>query len=392
MHKKFWGILNGMRMKLFFSFVFVIQIFYALLTPQISLAQTSQPVCGQELFQNKFTFCSLAQLHNNGTAPYGGCGIGEQCFIGTDVGNNECNWVIDNDGLKFCFGGFESQELLRSSRIEVRCTSNCGGAGIIGPSGAPPFAAGDAVQTHSNTNAQTASDGQGGVFSCVQAVGGFEQSVVDAINWQIDTASLACGVIGVGEFIGFGSLGGRLIAGAGGIVSRFSLPIRISTSASLASPIVQACLNLANQYSPTFETRVTLPNGSVACLKNQTIALSVDDQIIDPETGDILDSNGALFKQCGSGRQGIDTAIGCVPINDINTTTEFFLRWSLGVGGGISLFLISISAIKIMTTKGDPKRLQDARDTFSSAIAGLLLILLSVFVFRFISQNILELF
>jgi hypothetical protein len=89
---------------------------------------------------------------------------------------------------------------------------------------------------------------------------------------------------------------------------------------------------------------------------------------------------------------GINTAIGCIPIEKIELTTEFFLKWSLGVGGGIALFLIALSGIKIMTTQGDPKRLQDARDMLSSAIAGLVLILLSIFLIRFISEELLKLF
>jgi len=89
---------------------------------------------------------------------------------------------------------------------------------------------------------------------------------------------------------------------------------------------------------------------------------------------------------------GVDTAIGCIPITDINATTAFFLRWALGIGGGIALFLISVSAIKIMTTRGDPKRVQDARDTLSAAIAGIVIIVLSVFLVRFLTETLLRLF
>src|SRR3989344_91266 len=90
--------------------------------------------------------------------------------------------------------------------------------------------------------------------------------------------------------------------------------------------------------------------------------------------------------------EGVSTAIGCIPITNINLTTQFFLRWALGVGGGIALFLIAISGIRIMTTRGDPKRLQDARDTLSAAIAGLVLIVLSVFLVRFLAEALLALF
>lgn len=94
----------------------------------------------------------------------------------------------------------------------------------------------------------------------------------------------------------------------------------------------------------------------------------------------------------GANGAGIDSAIGCIPFEDTNLTAQFFLRWALGVGGGISLFLISISAVRIMTVKDDTKRLQDARDMLSAAIAGLVLIILSVFLVRFFAETLLSLF
>jgi hypothetical protein len=95
---------------------------------------------------------------------------------------------------------------------------------------------------------------------------------------------------------------------------------------------------------------------------------------------------------CGEDHVGINSAIGCIPFDDVNLTTQFFLRWALGVGGGIALFLIAVSGIKIMTVKDDPKRLQDARDTLSAAIAGIVLIILSVFLVRFLTETLLNLF
>lgn len=96
--------------------------------------------------------------------------------------------------------------------------------------------------------------------------------------------------------------------------------------------------------------------------------------------------------QCANKPGSVNTAIGCIPYDDINNTTAFFLRWALGVGGGIALFLIAVSGIRIMTTKGDPKRLQDARDTLTAAIVGIVMIVLSVFLVRFMSETLLSLF
>lgn len=96
---------------------------------------------------------------------------------------------------------------------------------------------------------------------------------------------------------------------------------------------------------------------------------------------------------CEQGRGiGIESAIGCIPFETPESTTAFFIRWSLGVGGGIALFLIALSGIKIATTKGDPKRLQEARDTLTASITGLVLILLSVYLVRFLSETLLSIF
>jgi hypothetical protein len=99
---------------------------------------------------------------------------------------------------------------------------------------------------------------------------------------------------------------------------------------------------------------------------------------------------------CGSnglGEEGkINSAIGCIPYTDVSETAQFLIRWSLGVGGGLALFLVALSGIRIATTKGDEKRLQDARDMLSSAIAGIVLIVLSIFVIRFITETLLQLF
>ncbi|OGM32703.1 hypothetical protein A2803_01460 [Candidatus Woesebacteria bacterium RIFCSPHIGHO2_01_FULL_44_21] len=361
-------------MKKSVSCTIILSLLVSLFLPSTVNAQ----VCG-DVYQGRMTFCSLLQLNNNGTVPsYSGCGFGELCYIGNIVGNNQCGWVVDNDGLKFCFGGFSSESDLRSTTVQIQCVSNCGGAGIVGPD-SPDWAAGDVVQTFSNTNAPTGDDGQGGRFSCIQ-VGGFDQSVIDAINWQIDTVSLACGVAGAGAF---------LASGPGGLVT--GLVLRVTVTAGSAG-LVQQCVNLANQYTPTFETRIVNPGGNTVCAQNQTIALNAQDQVIDPGTGVILDPRGGILAQCDADTQGINSAIGCIPITNINLTTQFFLRWALGVGGGIALFLIAISGIRIMTTRGDPKRLQDARDTLSAAIAGLVLIVLSVFLVRFLTETLLQLF
>lgn len=88
----------------------------------------------------------------------------------------------------------------------------------------------------------------------------------------------------------------------------------------------------------------------------------------------------------------IDTAIGCVPIGDITALTTFALRWLLGIGGGIAFVMILVAGFQIMTSEGNPQKLKIGQEILTSAVAGLLLIIFSIFVLRLIGVNILGLF
>lgn len=84
----------------------------------------------------------------------------------------------------------------------------------------------------------------------------------------------------------------------------------------------------------------------------------------------------------------IDTAIGCIPI-DIQDMVTFILKWAIGVASGVAFILIVIASFQIMTSQGDPKRLQAGKELLSSAIMGIILLIFSVFILRVIGVNIL---
>lgn len=85
----------------------------------------------------------------------------------------------------------------------------------------------------------------------------------------------------------------------------------------------------------------------------------------------------------------LNTAIGCIPINDSNAFIGFILRWAIGIGGGIAFILILVAGFQIMTSQGDPQRLQAGKELLTSAVTGLVLIIFSVFILQFIGVNIL---
>lgn len=94
----------------------------------------------------------------------------------------------------------------------------------------------------------------------------------------------------------------------------------------------------------------------------------------------------AQFSSCG-----VDTAIGCIPIQDTNSFMAWILGWAVGVGGGVAFLLITYSSFIIMTSQGDPARLKAGQELLTSAISGLIMLVFSVFILKFIGVDILGL-
>jgi len=86
----------------------------------------------------------------------------------------------------------------------------------------------------------------------------------------------------------------------------------------------------------------------------------------------------------------LNTAIGCIPIL---TTKEaflgFILKWAIGIGGGIAFLLIIYAGFMLMTSQGNPERLQAGKELMTSAISGLILLIFSIFILKVIGVDIL---
>jgi len=96
----------------------------------------------------------------------------------------------------------------------------------------------------------------------------------------------------------------------------------------------------------------------------------------------------------GTTNSGINTAIGCVPVLSDSTGTAFMgfvLKWALGIGGGIAFLLILYGGFMVMTSAGNPERLKAGQELLTSAISGLLLLIFSIVVLKFIGIDILQL-
>ena len=90
------------------------------------------------------------------------------------------------------------------------------------------------------------------------------------------------------------------------------------------------------------------------------------------------------------GGNGVDTAIGCIPINDQTELVGFFLRWAIGIGGGVAFLLLIFAGFQIVTSSGNPERLKAGQQLLISAISGLILLIFSVFILKTIGVDILK--
>ncbi len=95
-------------------------------------------------------------------------------------------------------------------------------------------------------------------------------------------------------------------------------------------------------------------------------------------------------KTGGLGDGGIMTAIGCVPTNPV-AFVEAFFKFSLGIGGGLALLLMSFGAIRMILAQGNPESLKKGQEQFTSALIGLLFIIFSVLLLQVIGVDILNL-
>lgn len=93
---------------------------------------------------------------------------------------------------------------------------------------------------------------------------------------------------------------------------------------------------------------------------------------------------------CKSGG-GINSAIGCIPYQNTNDFVGSIFKWAVGIGGGIAFLLIIYSGFLIMSSSGNPERLQEGRDLMTSAISGLILLIFSIFALKVIGIDILGL-
>lgn len=87
--------------------------------------------------------------------------------------------------------------------------------------------------------------------------------------------------------------------------------------------------------------------------------------------------------------EGVDTAIGCIPVSNPVGFVSFFLRYALGIAGGIIVLMIIITGYQFMFSGGNPEKLQAAKENVVAIFSGVIMIIFSLVLLRTIGANIL---
>ena len=124
--------------------------------------------------------------------------------------------------------------------------------------------------------------------------------------------------------------------------------------------------------------------------------------LLQEKSPDIGDLDPVTFNQCDPSEgndigealagesQGLQTAFGCIPTNVVGFVNSFF-QIALGFAGGIAFLLMVFGSYRLMFAGGNPESIQQGREIITAAIAGLVVIITSVFLLKVIGFNILGL-
>ena len=92
--------------------------------------------------------------------------------------------------------------------------------------------------------------------------------------------------------------------------------------------------------------------------------------------------------QCAKS-QGVLTALGCIQTSPSGLFGKV-LPIFIGLAGGLAFLLILFGGFQIIMSAGNPEQLNEGRELVSSAVAGLLLVIFSVFLLKLIGYDILR--
>lgn len=91
------------------------------------------------------------------------------------------------------------------------------------------------------------------------------------------------------------------------------------------------------------------------------------------------------------GDVGINTAIGCIPVNNTNDLSAFFLQWAMSIGGGLALLIAIYGGVIIKFSAGDPAKKQLGSQITTAAFTGLIMLVFAAYILELLGVQILRL-
>lgn len=88
---------------------------------------------------------------------------------------------------------------------------------------------------------------------------------------------------------------------------------------------------------------------------------------------------------------GIGTAIGCVPTDNLADFLKFILKFAFFASGGIIVLMVIATGYTIITSQGNPEKLQGAKENIVALLSGFALIVFSLILLQIIGANVLGL-
>ncbi len=130
-------------------------------------------------------------------------------------------------------------------------------------------------------------------------------------------------------------------------------------------------------------------SGILCCIPKEEKQETEERPAYGPQTCNIKKVPGVPAGELGVRAQGIQTAIGCIP-TDIKVLIPFLLPWLFGIAGGIAFLLILFGAFQILTSAGNPEKVQNGQQIITNAVIGLLFIIFSVFIINLVGEPIMS--
>jgi len=126
-----------------------------------------------------------------------------------------------------------------------------------------------------------------------------------------------------------------------------------------------------------------------ACIRPENLPTSVPTSTATGDSRRKLCNNDPGCMDCFM-KNGVWSAIGCIPSGNLNDFVAWFLSKLIFVASGIAFLLMAFGAFRILTSAGSPEKMQAGKELITSALAGLIFVILSLFLLKLIGVDILQ--